>query len=68
MSDEELEIYMTGFMKGAEAENNLMKAIIRAKIKKLQTRIESMHGASDCVVIDELETKIETLEELLEEE
>ena len=47
--------------------NYISKQKIKDKIKQYNQRIAEMHPASDIVEIEELEDKIKTLQELLEE-
>ena len=44
------------------------KSLIKEKIEEKQKRINKMHPASDCVLIDDLENQIQVLEELLKGE
>lgn len=46
----------------------ISKSKIKAKIKEKQSRIDKLHPASDCVIIDDLENQIQALQELLEKE
>ena len=46
--------------------NNITQRL-NNKIEKLKQRISKMHPASDCVIIEELEIKLQVLEEILEE-
>ena len=46
--------------------NNITQRL-NNKIEKLKQRISKMHPASDCVIIEELEIKLQVLEELLKE-
>ena len=46
----------------------ISKSKIKEKIEEKQKRIDKMHPASDCVLIDDLENQIEVLEELLKGE
>lgn len=43
------------------------KSEVKEKIEEKQKRINKMHPASDCVLIDDLENQIEVLQELLED-
>lgn len=45
----------------------ISKDKIKEMIKEKENRIDKMHPASDCVIIDDLENQIEVLKELLEE-
>ena len=42
------------------------KRVIKNKIKEKQDKINKLHSASDCVIIDDLENQISVLQELLE--
>ena len=42
------------------------KRVIKNKIKEKQDKINKLHSASDCVIIDDLENQISILQELLE--
>ena len=42
------------------------KRVIKNKIKEKQDKINKLHSASDCVIIDDLENQINVLQELLE--
>ena len=42
------------------------KRLIKNKIKEKQDKINKLHSASDCVIIDDLENQISVLQELLE--
>ena len=44
------------------------KSVIEEKIEELEKKIDKMHPASDCVLIEDYENKIEVLKELLGEE
>ena len=48
--------------------DSIPKQKIRDKIEEKQKRIDKMHPASDCVLIDDLENQIQVLKELLEED
>ena len=48
-------------------EDSVPKSKIREMIEEKQARIDKMHPASDCVLIDDLENQIEVLQELLED-
>lgn len=41
------------------------KRVIKNKIKEKQDKINKLHSASDCVIIDDLENEISVLQELL---
>lgn len=43
------------------------KSKIKEKIEEKQKRIDKMHPASDCVIIDDLENQIDVLKELMED-
>ena len=45
----------------------ISKDKIKELIKKKKDRINKLHPASDCVIIDDLENQIQVLQELLEE-
>lgn len=47
-------------------ENYISKDKIRKLIKEKQDKINKLHSASDCVIIDDLENQISILQELLE--
>lgn len=47
-------------------ENYISKDRIKNKIKEKQDKINKLHSASDCVIIDDLENEISILQELLE--
>ena len=47
-------------------ENSISKDRIKNKIKEKQNKINKLHSASDCVIIDDLENEISILQELLE--
>ena len=47
-------------------ENYISKDRIKNKIKEKQDKINKLHSASDCVIIDDLENQISILQELLE--
>lgn len=47
--------------------NTISKDKIKAKIEEKQNRINKLHPASDCVIIDDLENQIKVLQELLED-
>lgn len=70
MSDEELKIYMNGFMKGTEAEYNLMKSIIKAKINKLNKMTKEVykHRKQQRYTLNEIQAIKGVLKELLEGE
>ena len=55
----------TVYLKGVEDGKSKYREQIEGKIEELQQRKEKLHPASDCVIIDEIETKIEVCEELL---
>ena len=42
------------------------KRVIKNKIKEKQDKINKLHSASDCVIIDELDNQISVLQEILE--
>lgn len=44
------------------------KRVIKNKIKEKQDKINKLHSASDCVIIDDLENEISVLQELLGDE
>lgn len=46
----------------------IFKDVIRDKIEEKQKRIDKMHPASDCVLIDDLENQIQVLKEILGED
>lgn len=48
-----------------QLEDSVPKSKIREMIEEKQARIDKMHPASDCVLIDDLENQIEVLQELL---
>ena len=48
--------------------NTVPKQVIRDMIEEKQKKINKMHPASDCVLIDDLEIQIQVLKELLESE
>lgn len=48
-------------------ENYISKDKIRKLIKEKQDKINKLHSASDCVIIDDLENEIKVLKELLGE-
>ena len=45
--------------------DSVNKSVIRNKIKEKQERIAKMNPIGDCVLIDDLETEIQALEELI---
>lgn len=47
-------------------ENYISKDKISELIKEKQDKINKLHSASDCVIIDDLENEISILQELLE--
>lgn len=47
-------------------EDYIPKRVIKNKIKEKQDKINKLHSASDCVIIDDLENQISVLQELLE--
>ena len=46
-------------------ENSISKENIKKEIKKLEEKIDNLHGASDCVLIDDYENIIEAYRKLL---
>ena len=44
------------------------KRVIKNKIKEKQDKINKLHSASDCVIIDDLENEINVLKDLLGDE
>ena len=47
--------------------NSIPKEVIEEKISEKENKIKKLHPASDCVIIDDIETEIKILKELLEE-
>ena len=58
---------ITKLQKENEEKINNITQRLNNKIEKLKQRISKMHPASDCVIIEELEIKLQVLEEILEE-
>ena len=55
------------YLQGVYNERDRWKSKIREKIEEKQNRINKLHPASDCVIIDDLENQIQVLQELLED-
>ena len=72
LQDKQVEYYAEEYKKANNTileyikENYISKDKIRKLIKEKQDKINKLHSASDCVIIDDLENQISILQELLE--